>query len=298
MKSGLRALIACVLTAHTSLLWATVEGAEKKGAINWLRMDFAPLEIAHGPFAGKGEIDYLRRYVMQLLPEYEHVDPLLVSQGRLLKLYRKDNYCHAALLKGPQIAKLGYMSVGYSMAFGHEVITTPALHRDKFNGAKVLSLTSLMQREDLILGIGSRTLGPVINEILAPYKGTEKINDRQAAHVDNALIEMIFFNRIDYTLDHQTVVAFWNEANPDKPLVSIELKEMSDHVLSARVTCSKTPFGRDVIRTLNKRLLAQRHERSYIDWLLSINRVPKHRYAEFHRTYRKKVLSDEWTNAN
>lgn len=287
-RSPLSQLLFCIFLVHS--LHAL--GSE---SIRWVSFDFPPFEIIDGPDAGTGITDEMRTFTQNGLPNYEHQAPIVVNQARLERLFKKGLSCHPGMIANKNSDSFFYYSIPYSMAYPFVLVTTKKKQKDIFNNASSASLIQALSELNATLTIPSRTLGPVIDNIVKENKGNKNLSVMMSSSSAGNAFEMLTKNRTDYVISYSSEVIYWGRNNTIDQLVFIDIDELKGHFIKGSVGCSKSPKGKKVIEILNVYFKENRDNKEYIEKAF-LNWMPAQYHTEFLAEFEKSILHDNISN--
>lgn len=227
---------------------------ESDKTIYWTRWDDPPIFVIDGPFRDKGFLDQVEMSIRSKLPGYEHKN-IKSNVLRVLKLAEdKANTCNAGWLDTPEWRKVFHLSKPFSLIPSNGIIMKKK-HYKEIAHLEPLSLQKMLDETNLKLGVG-RLYGKGIDETLQKnnYKKNKKVkqisNSKLVHHMLNA-------DRLDYTLGYPFEAVYYKELFKGKEeTIHIPVSE-NDHYVEVVVACSRTPWGENVIKEVNK-LLTQK----------------------------------------
>ena len=262
--------------------------------IEWVRLDFPPFEINEGVFANKGIVNLFKQLVQANLTSYQHGDAGLMNGERLMASFTSSNLCHPAVLRNPALEGTTYLSVGIGIMPAPAIITTKQAYAAKFNGQTQVSLQQMITREDVVLGISTLSVDPILDPIIAQHAQQANIYTRKASEIEG-MFKMLREGRIDYTIGYPAEAIFWQSQYPD--LVVVPLEETAGQYTIGRVACTKNDWGRAIIEQVNHFLLDQRLQEAYISAVF-LPWIPEEMKASYLSDYQRILSEDTWTNAN
>lgn len=285
--------------SFAKLLWVVLVGCSSptlaSESIRWVSFDFPPFEIIEGPDAGTGITDEMRKFSQLGLPNYEHQVPTIVNQARLKRLFKEGLSCYPGIIPNKEGEPFLYYSIPYSMDYPVLLVTTKKKHQTLFNNATSLSLEQSLKDLAATLTVPSRTLGPVIDDIIEKNKGNKNLSIRMSMDHAGKTFEMLLKGRTDYVIAYNSEAVYWGQNGETNQLVFMDISELKGQFVLGSVGCSKSPKGREVIKKLNTYFAKNRNDKAYIkraflDWM------PEQYHMEFLAQYKKLVLTDDSSN--
>ena len=260
MKAS-RLLICLLITV--SLCSGTVHARD---TITWMEVDMPPFFILNGPLKGQGYEDLVSRIITTNLPEYQHRS-VVANVGRFVyNLKHGLNVCTVGFYKTPEREKIAWFSLP-------SFLTLPAVlivHRDRldrFPDPETVSLDQVLAGGSLRIGIGrDRSYGPAVDKVVARYQGRKNLVVLSHQRLFSDLFRMMLAGRIDAVI-----------GLPEEGMYHAELAGARDRIATltisenqkgyegwlSYVACSKTDWGRKVIKRVNQVLLQQRPTAAY-----------------------------------
>lgn len=240
-----------------SLLWPSLGlAAQEKPTITWLEYDLPPGYIAHGPMRDTGFSDLTTNWLYPRLRNYNHK----VRQGtvsRLLRLARSGALVCSSVLKNPQREQHLYFSEPTQLLATHRLYFLAKqksyleqLIKQPLN--KAISLNQLFQSlPKLKFAVASgRSYGSERDDILQQYQDKMKVFTRQEQ--SSHLIKNLMAERLDMIIEYPWIMKYETQRMQGNypSLDSVEIQQSSP-AIKARIACSKTPQGFEVIQIIN-----------------------------------------------
>lgn len=230
----------------------------QEDTITWKIVDWPPIYILEGPFAGQGAGDALLRFYAAQMPDYRHK----TSKMSISRFYQEaksgTRVCNVVgfPIEGVQA------SLPNSIVIAHHVI----IRKDKAHllaATDQISLKSLLGDRRLTAGLTFGRYGKLLNPIIDRHKESAKIYDIPEYH---NIVKMLFAGRIDYTIEYPPVIHYFEKLNNRTNVVlKIPITEVVAHkpYLMAHVVCPQTPWGDRVIARVNQIILEERNSPRY-----------------------------------
>ncbi|WII71564.1 TIGR02285 family protein [Bdellovibrio sp. 22V] len=226
----------------------------KPAVIPWAITEWPPYYIVKGPYAGEGTIDRLKRLLQNKMPGYAFED-VKSDSARIVDLWREGkNVCGGAMLKTAEREKLAYFTaLAFSLPHRYVLVTSRPQMLDELG-----SFTSLQDvlhnRKWKAVIVKDRSYGPLLDKIIHDNESLLKENHFYGKFGEGywPVLKMIHKGRYDYTVEFPVVVRSFNEeVFPEKPLLSITLKEEAPSFVYY-VACTKNEWGRKIIKAVDK----------------------------------------------
>ncbi|MBG0791632.1 MAG: hypothetical protein H0S80_14165 [Desulfovibrionaceae bacterium] len=233
------------------VLWP-VAGHADGGLIHWGVTDDPPFHIVSGPDVDTGYSDMSRRFFAKRLTEYDH-RKVRLTLARLMENARHgENYCYCNLLRTPERDKLFYFSDITAIAPGARLYVRQGspildLARDGEIGLEALL------RSGRYVGVAEidRFFGPNVQELFRTYNSS--MLRLVTADVEQKC-RMVHSRRVDFFIEYPFVLGHYVKiAGKKQGLVPIRIAEHDPYVFS-HVACTKTDFGKRVIKRINEEL--------------------------------------------
>jgi len=271
MKHFLIPLLAAVL------VFLPVAHAEEK-LITWAVIELPPVSMFTIPNPekltdlGNGSTDIALRAIAAHLPDYQHRVIIANVPEILAKMSAAEPVCVGSALRTPLTEKFAY--------FTERGITPPPnlIIRKKdvekvTGGAATISLKALMQRKDVIGSIVSQR--PYTPAIDALVQQAQSQSQSQLSQVPSAryssILKLLDAGLIDYTIEFSYVAEYFNRQGMlQNELIDVPLEEATDP-MPVVVMCTKSAWGAQAIRDIDKAIRAAVSEKelrqALLQWL-------------------------------
>ncbi|WP_299775320.1 hypothetical protein [uncultured Pseudoteredinibacter sp.] len=247
---------------------------EDKPVINWVALDIPPFEISYGPNKGKGYVDRIRNRFIKELPQYRHSSPTLVNQQRFFRLLSTGDYCHSTMRRTDAFNKIAIQSIPHFTGFSDVIITFEKNAQKLSKYGVPVPLHKILKDGDSRLGVPSRTMGKILDEIFREHGTEENLLTRSSSQVGKELLTLLQKNRIDFTIDYPSAKRSWETNLQAKGLISLPIKELEELIPIGYITCSNTELGRQIIKDSNRVIYRLLKDPKYVqDFIL--NAYPK-----------------------
>ncbi|WP_147378766.1 hypothetical protein [Motilimonas pumila] len=235
-----------------SATWA----AQEKPTITWLEYDLPPGYIAHGPMRDSGFSDLTTNWLYPRLRNYNHK----VRQGttsRLLRLAKSGALVCSSVLKNPEREQFLYFSDPTQLLATHKLyfLAKQKAYLQQLTGQtlnRAVSLNKVFNAlPELKFAIANgRSYGSERDKIVARYNDKMKVFTRQEQ--SSHLIKNLLAERLDMIIEYPWIMKYETQRmQGDFPsLASVDIVESSP-AIKARIACSKTPQGYEVIKIIN-----------------------------------------------
>ncbi|MDG0816370.1 TIGR02285 family protein [Bdellovibrio svalbardensis] len=197
--------------------------------------------------------------------DYHH-ENLEINTPKLVELWQQGrNICSSNILFNGEREKYGYFSPLWVYPPLHVIVREESL-ASFTKGAKAINVFELIKNSHFkgIL-IKGRSYGPPVDEIIPKLSENAFINLISPLGNWNDYLNMISNNRADYTIDYPKVVKLFNETHAgNKRLAAIPISGYEKPFI-VHVACTKNPWGRAVIKELDRKIQTLAKEKSYRD---------------------------------
>jgi uncharacterized protein (TIGR02285 family) len=245
-----------------------------KQTITWYHADFPPAFILHGKDKGKGYCDRMERDVADLLTGYEHRFAESNYKRIVISLREGRNICCASIYKTPEREKFSAYSDPLFIGLSNGVII-PKEQVDQYEKYLTpdgsLDLNSLITQEQSIrIGvIAGRNYGPSVEEVIAPFRKTDKIDER-SGNDSKGLLLKLREKRVHMILALPMEIAYIvRQAGMEgNRFLFFPIKDGIQYTTS-HMACPDNDWGREVIDKINVIIRKKRpvFAKYYRDWL-------------------------------
>jgi uncharacterized protein (TIGR02285 family) len=225
--------------------------ADEKPTISWLTWEQPPNFITKGPFLGKGIGDSFTQALQDRLPQYRH-RTVVANARRYHSLIREEDVCVAWAWIVPGSREFRLYSRAVSLVPPSGILTLKSKRHLFGQPGVTLSLERLLKKPDLVLGyLEEMHYSKRVNELMAQSRGQSNIHYSSRTNVDFDL-KMLDTDRLDYFF-----------AFSSQPIFNAQIRGIENHYQFYNIEeiqmysnmhahCSKTPFGKTVMKNLNR----------------------------------------------
>ncbi len=253
------------------LICTNVFGQEQ---LTWFHPSFPPANFVDGLMEGLGHNDQAEKFIAKKLSHYQH-HYITASYQRIMHSLKYGEGCSIGIYKSKDREdKLSY-SIPYLLTFPNGLIIKEkqfSLFKKYLNNDKTISIKKLLDDESLLGGIADgRKYQGAIDLELNDHKNKDNIIIRSNTDVFFGLLQMLDKGRIDYLFGFPEELAYHTSLGVlEHKTLFIPISEMPKF-LTSYIVCSKTPWGKAVIKDINEVLMAYRDTplflRFYEFWL-------------------------------
>jgi uncharacterized protein (TIGR02285 family) len=232
--------------------------AKENPSIIWKRFDFPPVSILSGPQTDQGYTDILQDYVIQKLPQYEHIREVTNLQRAVLEAKNSDNICSTSLLKTPEReAYMEFSNEAYTMYPVGAIILNSELEkfRPYINADEVLDLDTLLVSEEFSIGLmAHRVYGGVSQDVTDKYKQSALAQSYSMSDLLESLFKILnYAQRVDLILGYPVEMVYLaNKLNLDLNSLRFININAAQPLVSGYISCSRSPVGHEIIGEINK----------------------------------------------
>jgi len=220
-------------------------------------MDFPPIFIQSGKYAGQGIIDYQMKIYEKELKEYEHkIVPVSPQRIHHMVLNTTDDlYCIGNYLDVPGLTRnKEYLASDtiYTVNPNRLIIQKKNIKKILNGQTKLVSLEELVKKQKFKLGyMFTRPYGGTVDKILTKNEKSPFLNGLKHAG-QTAVLKMLDAGRIDMALGYMMEANYFYKNDLLKnELVTIPLKEDQSYY-EYFVACNKHPEAKAFINKINK----------------------------------------------
>ncbi len=266
MKLGPIARHPCQLALAVMLALGLV-GQAAAASVVWYVFNLPPFYITEGPRKGEGFFDLgLHRQLLPGLAQHQHKVEVLPLARIDLQMTLQPNACVLGMIKSPERER----SMAFSQPFmtflppGVLVRAADLKQLARYIAADgKLSLTQVLAEQRLSVGVSSgRSYGKVIDALLAPHRGSNKLFVNSTSAPASSLLQMQMLGRVDMVPGYPHELR--HLANDDRAMLDglrfLRLQEQPD-VVYGHVACAKGAQGEAMLRDAHEVLSRPRvHE--------------------------------------
>lgn len=246
--------------------------------ITWTVLDYPPASILHNGAAptspaelGTGIVDRMMQEVIARLPQYRHEFRLANRQRIWASMRQGDHICDANAMKTAAREQWAYFAP--AVLVPPMALVVRASDRSQFTqGAPSVSLRELLKK-DFKGGLEpSRSYGPAVDQVLAladttSSNGAATSPSAGTSTSGGTLLNLVALGRYDYTLEYPMVVQYTQQNRAlATPLAVLPLREAQDWSVGY-IACSRTAWGKAVLRDVDDALRAAFRSPAYRDIL-------------------------------
>jgi len=259
-------------TLLTVLLYPVFAGA--KDTLYWMEAVAPPFFIHEGPLTGQGYEDLITAIIKEQLPQYQHIHMKANISRHYQQWKQGEPACSLAMYKTPERLEFAYYSIPSVFTLPPVLIIKKA-NFAKFGGKKSVSLKSVLESGTYIIGrSNNRSFGVDFDKALDTYGNEENIFLYEGAELSLNLFKMLLADRIDALpgLPEEAMYLAEKFGIRDQIMTLGVEENLQDYdSMLTYVACSKNDWGRKVIDSINKVLIAQRpterYRAAYERWL-------------------------------
>lgn len=249
--------------------------SNQKEIITWLVNDAPPFYINNGELKGSGFGDLIQKQIIKDMNNFEHNIEYTTLKRAMKDFEYKKNVCFSTWIfnSTPDLTITSIPNIYYAPL---GVITTKE-NQEKI-GKTIINLKTLLSDTTYKFGIGKgRGYDKPIGTIIEEFKDKPNFIVRDSSNdLTNGLFEMIKRGRIDYTIDYYSSLNYYEIINKNRTnLVFIPIEEVLNKGTLGAIACSKTPWGENVIKQINKSIQKLRTTYSYKtilnEWLVPVD---------------------------
>ncbi len=237
--------------------------------ISWYRANFPPVTITEGPEAGSGFFDRVTELLIQHMPEYQHNHYEANFRRITAELKNKKQVCCPSLYKTKEREKFISFSIPAMIVLPNVVITKKKLNAELqpyLNKNNRLELGRLLEDKTLRLGISNgRKYSGGIDEVLNQFNGAENIRVRSGVDVFKGLLNMLFYERVDYIIGYPIEANYF--LKDQQKLNELQIYFIDENNIDftvGHVGCPKTEWGEKIINSVNQVLKDHRQTSEYL----------------------------------
>ncbi len=248
--------------------------ASAANSITWMEADAPPFFIHNGPLKGQGYEDLVTDILEEQLPLYDY-DIVIANIARhYYNFQHGEKVCTVGFYKTPEREEFAYFSIPSFFTLPTVLIVKKDNHT-KFGGQKVVTLDTLLNNEDVIVGIAKdRSYGRYVDEVIAGHKEQKNIVELAKQDLAQAFFKMLLADRIDALLGLPEEAMYMAEqmgARDEIMTLTIAENQKGYDGWLSYVACSKNDWGKEAIDNINRVLLQQRptdrYRAAYERWL-------------------------------
>lgn len=225
--------------------------ALEKKTIRWLGWEQVPNFITHGRFKGQGLGDSFTAMLQDNLPQYTHKN-VISNTRRYLQLIRQDDVCVAWAWIIPGSREFRIHSRAISLAPRTGIQTLKSKKHLFGKPGETLSLEKLLANKEIKLGyLEDMVYSKKVHRLLDQYRGEKNILFSSRSTVEFSLA-MLAGNRVDYFFGFPAQAIYDAALNDIPNKYQFYNIEEIDMYTSMHTHCSKTQFGKKVMKEVDK----------------------------------------------
>lgn len=263
--------------------------AEEKDTVYWTINDAQPFYIVEGELKGQGFGDRIQSMIISHMKSYNHVVLNRPLKRVLLEMESQKPRCFSTWIYNTR-DDIVVTSAPYLYYQPHGVVLLKETSK-KLQNPKTLAFNELLQNTDYIFGkpLG-RGYGIRLDPILEQHESTANIF-KGAGKSTEGIFRMLQAGRIHYTIEYPYTMEYYaDKLDLQDSLDFIPLVENQKSILLGAVACTKTSWGKSVIKDMNKVIVQIRELPEYKkiiqDWF-----VLQGRENEYWEVYQQEVIS-------
>jgi uncharacterized protein (TIGR02285 family) len=265
--------------------------SDQPSQITWYRADFPPVTIPDGTHANEGFFDKTMYFLIERLPEYEHLFQTANFKRIMVELKNNNNVCCPSLYKTKEREDFVTFSLPAMIVLPNGIITSDR-SRSKLaphiTADGQISLLSLLKDDKITVGISiGRLYSGGIDEILRQFEGQENLLIRSGNDVFRGLINMMSIGRIDCLLGYPVEAGYFvRENNQINDFIYYPIQESNEPFTVGHIGCPNNDWGRKVIGRINA-IVKEHRDKEFVqfygEWLDDSTRVVHRKMAlEFY----------------
>jgi len=246
-------LVALYTALSVVFLFSSSSFADNEDIV-WGVNSSPPFHIFNGKYEQQGFCDALVSSFQRQLPELSHRVRKLPSRRITMLMKKNKNLCFPCLIKGASYnSEFNYTATTHQYQ-PHGIITRSDIaaviirkYGQPVNFSSLVTDSNLRFAQPAERRYGS--LQPLLEEHLIDSDNFSFISGDNA-HIN--LLTMIVNARIDYTIDYEMIITYYNEIDfNNNELVFLPIKEYEGEVIEGAVGCSNNEWGREAVEQLN-----------------------------------------------
>lgn len=250
-KNTLTALLFSLVFSHACL-------ADNEDII-WGVNSSPPFHILSGSYQGDGFCDALIETFQDRLPQLSHKVRQLPSR-RITHLMRSNkNLCFPCLIKKTSYNSTFNFTQTTHLYRPHGIITRASLAGDiRSKYGDPVRLAELVEHSNLRFAQPTERRYGQLQPLLEKHLiGSDNFKNISGVNSHVNLLTMLMNNRIDYTIDYQLIMNYYNTTQQERlaqsteKLVFLPIAEYEGQVIEGAVGCSNNAWGRRAVRELN-----------------------------------------------
>jgi len=240
--------------------------ADAKDSVTWMEAIAPPFFIHEGKNKGQGYEDVVTDILKENLSEYAHEEMTANISRHYYNFKQGQKVCNVGLYKTPEREEFLYFSTPSFFTLP----TVLVIKKDKFadfGNSKIVRLDSLLKDGKLVIGRATnRSYGKYVDAILNKYKGRDNIFVFEGEELSHNFFQMLKLDRLDALISLPEEAIYQAEKLGIKDEImtlTIEENQVGYESWLSYVGCSKTEWGKKIIKRINQILLTQRPTKKY-----------------------------------
>lgn len=233
--------------------------------IFWQTYHRPPSVIKYGEHQGKGFVQLVLNQIVLEMPEYEHIMATTSLARAIEDIKLGKQVCHPSLIKTASRQASAYFSKAVLISPTNRIVMTQQ-DAQQLGLRGPVDLTSLLREPFVTAGvIKSRSFGTRIDNILLAHADPDHVVEISNNSIA-PLFKMLLLDRLSFTIAYPFELRYFNQGllNNENALASFAIKNAEAYVLG-NIACSKTPWGKQVIRKVDEVLKQIKSKQSYLN---------------------------------
>ena len=241
--------------------------AEAAGdSVTWMEADAPPFFIHKGEYKGQGYEDVVTDILVKNLPEYTQ-DKITANLSRHFYNFKQgQKVCNVGLYKTPEREEFLYFSIPSFFTLPTVLVIRKDRYMD-FGGSKTVRLDALLKNGKVTIGRAKkRSYGKYVDAILDKYQDRNNIFVFEEDEFSHNFLQMLDLGRLDAMISLPEEAIYQAEQMGFKDEImtlTIEENQVGYDSWLSSVGCSKTEWGKKIIKRINQILLTQRPTKKY-----------------------------------
>ncbi|MGM0428862.1 MAG: TIGR02285 family protein [Pseudomonadota bacterium] len=238
-----------------TLLFSQSGQAAYEEDIIWGVNSSPPFHIINGEYKNLGFCDALVTAFERQLPELSHKIRKLPSRRITMLMRKNKNLCFPCLIKKTNYnSEFNYTETTH-LYQPHGIITRESIASQiiKEYGQPVV-FSELVKDPDLRFAQPTERRYGRLQAVLEEYLiDSDNFSFISGDNANVNLLTMIVNERIDYTIDYNSIMTYYNETQSKRSeLVFLPIAEYDNEFIEGAVGCSNNEWGRNAVNQLNR----------------------------------------------
>jgi len=238
-----------------ALLAVAATPARSQEQMTWLMPDFPPVTIPVKGAPTNGIADQVVRFLESRWGHDDHRYVYANSKRTWVMLEQGSKACFAAALRTPERERAAYFSNTSLVPPPVLVARAETIASLPLNGAGEVQLERLLatpRHRGAI--VGKRSYGAAVDKALAARPAKANVEVTSIGDYGRNVLLMVAHGRADYTIDYDFALAYAQSVQAGvEQLRTVPIAGNAQAVV-AGVACPRTPWGRSMIRKIDKLL--------------------------------------------